>query len=130
MRIMHEGGLVPGFGEGPKIIKCEWEDWCRGQSHTTIYSLKLQCSCVCYPPAKWCHLPRVVFIIEILKAYSVAMAIYHHIKQVLVCVRPGDSLFPRLEEIRKNEGLRVLMKASESHGGAFFLPLDDMLRLT
>lgn len=65
-----------------------------------------------------------MFIIEILKAYSVAKAIYHHIKQVLVCVRPGDSLFPRLEEIRKNEGLRVLMKAS------LFLPLDNMLRLT
>lgn len=61
-----------------------------------------------------------MFIIEILKAYSVAKAIYHHIKKVLVCVRPGDSLFPRLAKIRKNEGLRVLMKASESHGGPFF----------
>lgn len=72
------------------------------------------------PPDKWCHLPGVVFIIEILKAYSVAKPIYHYIKSVLVCVRPANSLFPRLEEIRKNEGLCVQMKALESHTEAVF----------
>lgn len=33
--------------------------------------------------AKWCHLPESLFIIEVLKAYSVATAIHQHIKEAL-----------------------------------------------
>lgn len=80
-----------GFASGLRINKYESEGWCRGHSHIPpVTSLKFQSLHVCCPPPSQavCHLPAVVFIIEMLKAYSVAEVIHHHLQQALVCVRP------------------------------------------
>lgn len=60
--------------------------------------LKFLYSCV----AKWCHLPETMFIIEVLKAYSVAAVIHQHLKEALACTRPANSLstLKKLEQRR------------------------------
>lgn len=79
-----------GFAFGLKINKYESEGWCRGHSHPPPYphSNYSPYMFVTPYPAKRCHLPAVVFIIEMLKVYSVAEVIHHHLQQALVCVRP------------------------------------------
>lgn len=61
--------------------------------------LKLLYWCV----TKWCHLPEGVFIIEVLKAYSVATVIHQHLKEALVCTRAAKlslSTSRMLEQLR------------------------------
>lgn len=77
--------LVPGgTGEalflmcpGPKSLRPMWMlGLVQGATHIL---LKLLYSCV----AKWCHLPETMFIIELLKAYSVAAVIHQHLQEAL-----------------------------------------------
>lgn len=64
--------------------------------------------------AKWCHLPESLFIIEVLKAYSVATAIHQHIKEALAPCEAANSLFPHWEN-RNSEGLSDFLSGCGLH---------------
>lgn len=82
-----------GFAFGLKINKYESEGWCRGHSHTPRTLTQITVLTCLLPPTQpsGAIFQRLFIIekcIEMLKAYSVAEVIHHHLQQALVCVRP------------------------------------------
>lgn len=86
------------FASAPKSLRpMRTKGLVQGATHILH---KLVDSCV----AKWCHLPESMFIIEVLKAYSVATVIHQHIKEALA---PCKACQLSLSALRNLEQRRI-----------------------